>query len=49
MRLDTQELAKLKVYIKIDITPKGAYDKFAQEQSLENLLGGGFITFEEWF
>ena len=30
-------LSKLKSTIKIDITPKGAYDKYAQEISLENL------------
>lgn len=30
-------LEELKVSVKIDITPKGAYDKYAQEISLENL------------
>ena len=30
--------------IKIDITPKGVYDKFAQEQTIENLLTQGFFN-----
>lgn len=30
-------LDKLRTSVKIDITPKGAYDKYAQERSLENL------------
>lgn len=30
-------LEELKTTVKIDITPKGAYDKYAQEVSLENL------------
>ena len=30
-------LDKLKTSVKIDITPKGAFDKYAQERSLENL------------
>jgi hypothetical protein len=43
-----EQMDTLKVHIKVDITPRGAYDKFAQEQSLENLLGAGMITFEEY-
>lgn len=31
-------LEKLQATVKIDITPKGVYDRFAQEQTLENLL-----------
>ena len=34
--------------IKIDITPKSPYDKYAMEMSLENLLSAGQITFEEY-
>ena len=30
-------LEELKTTVKIDITPKGSYDKYAQEVSLENL------------
>lgn len=36
-------LEKLQASVKIDVTPKGVYDKFAQEQTLENLLTGGFF------
>lgn len=45
----TQELLKkMNPYIKIDITPKSAYDRYAQEQSWENLLVNGQINFEEY-
>lgn len=37
-------LKELQAAVKIDITPKGAYDKFAQEQTIENLLMNGFFT-----
>lgn len=37
-------LRQLKAIIKIDITPKSAFDKFAQEQTLENLLLQGFLS-----
>ena len=43
-----EELNQLKPNIKIDITPKSSYDKLVQEQSLENLLAGKYITFEEY-
>ena len=42
------ELSNLKLNIKIDITPHSAYDKYAQEQSLENLMMNQLITFEEY-
>jgi hypothetical protein len=38
----------MKPNIKIDITPKSAYDKLVQEQSLENLLMNQLITFDEY-
>jgi len=39
-----QELLKqLQADVKIDITPKGVYDKFAQEQTIENLLLNGLL------
>ena len=41
-------LKQLKTTVKVDITPKSAYDKLALEQSLENLLQAGHITFEEY-
>lgn len=43
-----EELQNMKLNIKIDITPRSPYDKYAQEQSLENLLMNKFITFEEY-
>ena len=39
-------LQQLQASAKIDVTPKGVYDKFAQEQTLENLLLGGFFSRE---
>lgn len=46
--ISAEELSNLKLNIKIDITPHSAYDKFAQEQSLENLMMNQLITFEEY-
>lgn len=37
-------LRELQAVVKIDVTPKGVYDKFAQEQTVENLLTNGFFT-----
>lgn len=37
-------LKELQATVKIDITPKGPYDKFAQEQTLENLLVKGYFA-----
>ena len=37
-------LEQLQATVKIDVTPKGVYDKFAQEQTVENLLLNGFFT-----
>ena len=39
-------LEKLQASVKIDVTPKGVYDKFAQEQTLENLLIQGMFSTE---
>ena len=36
-------LEQLQATVKIDITPKGVYDKFAQEQTIENLLVQGLF------
>ena len=44
----TEELQSMKVDVRIDVSPTNPYDKFAQEQSLENLLAGGHITFDEY-
>lgn len=37
-------LIQLQANVKIDITPKGVYDKFAQEQTMENFLLQGFFN-----
>ena len=37
-------LKQLQATVRIDVTPKGVYDKFAQEQTIENLLLQGFFT-----
>ena len=37
-------LQQLQATVKIDVTPKGVYDKFAQEQTIENLLLNGLFT-----
>lgn len=41
-------LEALRTSVKVDITPKGAFDKYAQELSLENMFTTGKITFEEY-
>lgn len=47
-KVSGEVLSKLKVCVKIDITPKSAYDKLALEQSLENLLTKQYINFKEY-
>lgn len=37
-------LEQLQATVKIDVTPKSVYDRFAQEQSLENFLTNGFFS-----
>ena len=37
-------LQQLQATVKIDVTPKGVYDKYAQELSLENFLKEGFFS-----
>lgn len=37
-------LEQLKASVRIEVTPKGVYDKFAQEQTIENLLMQGFFS-----
>lgn len=43
-KVDQVTLEELQGSCKVDITPKGAFDKFAQEQSLENLLNNGYFS-----
>ena len=44
VRVPQVTLQKLKAVVRIDITPKSDFDKFAQEQTIENLLTQGFFT-----
>lgn len=44
VKVDQVTLKELKANIKVDITPKGAFDKYAQELSLENLLKNGYFS-----
>ena len=37
-------LQELQATVKVDITPKGAFDKYAQEKSIENLLSNGLFS-----
>lgn len=37
-------LEQLQATVRIDVTPKSVYDKFAQEQTIENLMLQGFFT-----
>lgn len=46
--MSQKELKEYDFDIKIDITPKSPFDKYAMEISFENLLGAGHITFEEF-
>ena len=39
-------MQELQASVKVDITPKGAFDKFAQEVSLENLLNNGYFSIQ---
>lgn len=39
-------LRQLQATVRIDVTPKGVYDKFAQEQTLENLFVKGMFSVE---
>ncbi len=42
--LTRQLLGQLRETVKIDVTPKGVFDKYAQEQTIENLLLQGFFS-----
>jgi len=46
--ISSEILKQLEPNIKIDITPSSPYDIYAEEQTLGNLLTGGYITFEEY-
>lgn len=44
IRVDKVTLNELKASVKVDITPKGVFDKYAQEMSIENLLMNGLFS-----
>ena len=39
-------LKQLQASVKVDVTPKGTYDRFAQEQTIENLFVQGMFSVE---
>lgn len=41
-------LQQLKIRVRIDVSPANPYSRYAKEKSLENLLAGGHIGFEEY-
>lgn len=43
-----EQLQALEPNIKVDITPRSPYDRYAEEQSLENLYMNDKITFDEY-
>lgn len=47
-KMSYDELNKYDFNIKIDVTPKSPFDKYAMEMSLENLLSARQINFEEY-
>ncbi len=44
IKVPSSVMEKLQADVKIDITPKGAFDKFAQESSIENLFTKGMFS-----
>lgn len=46
--IDKALIEKLKVNIKIDVSPNSPFDKYARENCLNNMLTNGHITFEEY-
>lgn len=44
VRVPKSALDQLQATVKIDVTPKSVYDRFAQEQTVENLLLQGFFN-----
>lgn len=41
------QLKELQATVKVDTTPKGAFDKYAQEQSIENMFQAGMFNAEK--
>ena len=47
VKVPQSDLKKLQANIKVEITPKGVYDRFAQEQTIENLFVRGMFSAEK--
>ncbi len=47
VKVPASVLQELQASVKIDITPKSPYDKFAQELSLENMLKAGYFSVQK--
>ena len=47
-KISYDELQKMKFNICIEITSRAPFNKYAQQQSLDNLLAGGYITLPEY-
>lgn len=46
VKVSAEILDKLEADVKVDITPKSPYDKYAQEVSIENMLKAGYFNAE---
>ena len=44
IRIPQVTLQQLQATVKVDVTPKSVYDRFAQEKTIENLLTGGWFN-----
>lgn len=47
VKVSQMVLQELQATVKVDVTPKGAYDKYAQETSLENMFTNGMFSVEK--
>lgn len=44
VRVQQITLQQLQATVKVDVTPRSSFDKFAQEQTIENMLMSGLLT-----
>ena len=47
VNIPQESLKELQASVKVDITPKGALDKYAQEMSIENMFKAGMFSHEK--
>jgi hypothetical protein len=47
IQVEPTTLQELQASVKVDITPKGAFDKYAQELTLENMLKAGMFNVQK--